>query len=114
MAQAALLTPEKLKAVLEEFCQQHGGGNHSIEAGLGRYGGVWAELVWDGFDEQEISGRQVKIWEFLRKRLPISKFTQVCVVYAKGTKEKAVEDALQTCRDSELPWMRETGSPACL
>ena len=111
MAQEAVMTPDRLKALLKEFCALKGGGYCSVEAGPARYGGVCAELVWAGFDDMEVGERQVWIRDFLHERLAPAELAMVTVVYAKGVKEKAVEDALGTYRDAELPWMRGTRSP---
>jgi hypothetical protein len=106
------MTPERLKTLLEEFCGQNGGGYCSAETGPARYGGVCGELVWAGFDDMEVAERQVRIRKFLHERLAPSEASMVNTVYAKGVKEKAVEDAIGTYRDAELPWTRHASSSA--
>jgi hypothetical protein len=107
------MTPERLKALLEEFCKQNGGGYCAAETGPARYGGVCGELVWAGFDAMEVAERQVRIRKFLREQLAPSEASTVAVVYAKGVREKAEEDALAGYRNAEPPWLRRA-SHACL
>ena len=85
------MTPERLKDLLDDFCEQNGGGYRSVETWPAPYGGISGELVWGRFDGAEVAGRQKQIQEFLKKRLLPAERSMISVVYAKGVREKAVE-----------------------
>ena len=96
---------QQLKKTLEAFCQEQGAlpGTYNVMAGLDLFGRPYAVLVWSKFDSMEVSQRQVLVWAYVRKHMPVAQSQKISLISTKGAQEWTVEEELAIQKPS-LPW----------
>ena len=99
---------KKLKSVLGDFCKSLGGKPHQvkIEVGETRFGRLFGNITWHGFDNIGISERQNKVWDYMRSHMSRSDLPMVFVVYTKSPQERIVEEEITALANQELPWAK--------
>ena len=97
---------DKLKKALESFCRSQGAKARDFHVTIGknRVGGLYAILVWNGFDSMEVTKRQDLIWTFIRKKLNDEECRAVSVIYARGVQEAMISEAIEVPENASLRW----------
>ena len=98
---------QKLKDILDEFCKQHHAAptDYEIRIGTTRFGRLTGRLIWNRYDNMEVSSRQIELWDYFRHAMPPEVRKNIGTIYTTGAQEWAVEEELQLHESARPPWM---------
>ena len=95
----------QIRAVLNQYCDQHGGGGREIEITPGRFGGYYVSLVWDGFVHQGLGDRLYALGKCLIEGLGDGVFLVVRKFNPVTFSERAEQHALAGANAREPDWI---------
>ncbi len=96
----------KIIDVLNQYCDQHGGGMRQIETTTGRYGGFYVSLYWSGFDAMGFGARHNTVSKHLIDTIGPGVFTIVRKLHLRTLDEKIEEEAIAGAIPADPPWLR--------
>ena len=100
------MSEPRIRNLLNQYCDSHGGGDRNIEIVPGPYGGYSVIFVWEGFEKIEISERLHPILELLWQEFGPNVFADIVrSIRTRTFNERAEEEAIEAAIPPDLPWL---------
>lgn len=96
----------RLRDVLEQYCDENGGGAREIEVHYGRYGGYKLTMVWDGFENKSSFETMRSVMAYVKDAMNYPNYSLVHGLHAVSFRQKALEDQQfeSTPAQYDPPW----------